>query len=93
MGKPKRIPERLQLEYLFAEGVGVAGPEDRGPSLSGSRPRALGWPEGWWGVWDEDNGFIAYFQNEEDAYAFRLLLITIRQQGEQIATRYKKRKK
>ena len=86
MGKPKRVPERLQLEYLFAEGVGVSVPHE----IEVSNRYC---PPGWSGVWDEKGGYIAYFQNEEDAYAFRLLLITIRQQGERIASRYKKRKK
>lgn len=85
MAKPKRVPECLQLQYLFAEGVGVTAPPQ-----SRDIPNC---PLGWSGVWDENGGHIAYFQNEEDAYAFRLFLITIRQQGEQIATRYKKRKK
>lgn len=87
MAKPKRVPERLQLEYLFAEGVGVTEP---GYIHGDARDHQA--PPDWWGVWDERGGFIAYFQHEEDAYAFRLLLITIRQQGERIAGRYKKRK-
>lgn len=86
MAKPKRVPERLQLEYLFAEGVGVTETKDMDPVNRNC-------PPGWSGVWDEKGGYIAYFQNEEDAYAFRLFLITVRQHGERIGGRYKKRKK
>jgi hypothetical protein len=87
----RELPRRHHLEYLLEEGVGVAEPSEREECLTVDIADV--WPEGWWGVWDEDDAFIAYFKNEEDAYAFRLFLITVRQQGEQIATRYKKRKK
>jgi hypothetical protein len=66
------------------EAVGVSNPwvdEDGMPSNA--------CPEGWTGVWDENGGYIAYFQHEEDAYAFRLFLIITRQQGRKIAARYK----
>ena len=42
-------------------------------------------------MWDEDNGFIAYFQFASDAYAFRIFLCAMRQQGEQVAGRYLKK--
>jgi hypothetical protein len=80
-------PRRRHLEYLLDEGVGVAEPSDR-ESLIGDDLH--GWPEGWWGVWDEDSGFIAYFQFEADAYSFRIFLCAMRQNGEQVAKRYKK---
>lgn len=80
------MPRHRQLEYLLEEGVGVTEALD-------IDTLTLGCPPGWSGVWDERGGYIAYFQHEEDAYAFRLLLITMRQQGKQIAARYKKRKK
>lgn len=80
---PKRMPKHRQLEYLFEEGVGVTEPTDMD-----SRNCC---PSGWFGVWDEDNGHIAYFKYGEDAYAFRLSLITMRQQGERIGGRYRKK--
>ena len=83
-----KYPSKQLLDYLLQEGVGVAEPEHRAELVGDDQEH--NWPEGWWGVWDEDNGFIAYFQFEADAYAFRLFLITVRQQGKAIAGRYKK---
>jgi len=74
-----------QLQYLLEEGVGVARPNE----VEGN----CNCPPGWYGVWDDKGGYIAYFQHKEDAYSFRLLLCAMRQNGRQITRRYKKRKK
>jgi hypothetical protein len=65
------------------EAVGVSNPwaDENGKPLNAC-------PEGWTGVWDENGGYIAYFQHEADACAFRLFLITVRQQGKCITDRY-----
>ena len=76
--------EIVDLEELMEE-VGVTDPNDIHDGLAVSNC-----PKGWWGVWDENGGYIAYFQHEADAYAFRLMLITIRQQGAAIGKRYKR---
>ena len=47
------------------------------------------WPEGWWAVSDGNDGYIAFFQHEADAHAFRQLLTLSIWEGGDIAQRYR----
>lgn len=73
------------LEYLLGE-ITVDPPSERDSTLRLCPEHK--WPEGYWGVADEQDGYIAYFQHEDDAYAFRLFLINARLNSGRIAVRY-----
>lgn len=76
------------LDYLLGE-IAVDNPH-------GDRDRALEanpgmvWPEGHWAVSDEQLGYLGFLAHEEDAWAFRLYVINLRQNGAVAAKRYAK---
>lgn len=61
------------IDDLLGEIV-VDFPDDRDDAVESGN---LHWPEGWYAVSD-NNGIRAYFQRENDAFAFRLMVINMR---------------
>lgn len=79
------------MEFLLGE-IAVDGPEHRAEAVAvnDQMGRKLEWPEGWWAVSDDQFAYLAFFQFEEDAWAFRLYLINQRQNGRACAKRYQR---
>lgn len=76
------------LEYLL-QNVILDPPSERERAIKAGN---TGWPEGFWGVSDENSGYVAYFAFEEDAVSFRFALIASRMGLSKIADRYGKRR-
>lgn len=76
------------LDYLLGE-ITVDNPDgDRDRALEANP--GMEWPEGHWAVSDEHLGYLAFLRFEEDAWAFRLHLVNLRQNGAVAARRYAK---
>jgi len=82
--KAKRRPSN-SMEYLLGE-ILVDRPSDRDMACAETKAN---WPEGWWGVSDFNDGYIAYFAKESDAYGFRLHLINSIMSGVDTGKRYR----
>ncbi|NDB82593.1 MAG: hypothetical protein EB127_07605 [Alphaproteobacteria bacterium] len=65
--------------------VQVCFPEEREYAIEAGNTT---WAEGWYAVSTGKESIIAYFQNEEDAFAFRMMLINCRLNLGKIASRY-----
>lgn len=74
------------LDHLLGE-IGVDGPEHRLQAIACNDGR-LAWPEGWWAVSDDQFAYVAFFQFESDARAFRLYLVNLRQNAPGGCARY-----
>ncbi len=70
------------------EDVSVDGPEERAEHVRFNEGGPKVWPEGWWAVSDGTCGYVAFFQHEADAYAYRLFLVNVRQNARRMAERY-----
>lgn len=85
MPRKKKAPWENDPAYLYEE-IGIDTPHDR--AMSDSETKA-NWPEGWWAVSDFNDGYIAYFANEPDACAFKLLLTMSIMNGVEIGNWYR----
>jgi hypothetical protein len=79
------------MEYLLGE-IAVDGPEHREEALAFNKEvgKSLSWPEGWWAVSDDQFAYVAFFQFEADAWAYRLYLVNLRQNAKPGQSRYSK---
>jgi hypothetical protein len=70
------------MDYLLGE-ICVDGPEHREEAVkfNADSGRELEWPEGWWAVSDDQFAYLAFFQFEADAWAYRLYLVNARMNG------------
>jgi hypothetical protein len=77
------------MEYLLGE-ISVDGPEHREEAIKFNEfvDKTLAWPEGWWAVSDDQFAYVAFFQFEADAWAYRLYLVNLRMNAKAGQTRY-----
>ena len=88
--KTKTLPWETDPASLFEE-ISIDDPHsDRDLACAETRAN---WPEGWWAVSDFNDGYIAYFANEADACAYKLMLIGAIRNGGEIARRYTERER
>jgi hypothetical protein len=76
------------MEYLLGE-ISVDGPEHREEAVRFNDGK-LEWPEGWWAVSDDQFAYVAFFQFEADAWAYRLYLVNLRMNAKAGQSRYSK---
>lgn len=78
------------MEYLLGE-IAVDGPAHREEAVRTNKEMGheLAWPEGWWAVSDDQFAYLAFFQFEEDAWAYRLYLINLRMNAKAGRRRYR----
>ena len=53
--------------HIAAEDLSIDGPSERAEAVVAGN---TSWPEGWYGVSDGNDGYIAYFQHASDADGF-----------------------
>lgn len=53
--------------HIAAEDLSIDGPAERAEAVAAGN---TSWPEGWYGVSDGNDGYIAYFAHQSDAIAF-----------------------
>jgi hypothetical protein len=82
---PKKTRTKDYSEVV--DEIAIDSPMDR----DGAEPDTQAvWPEGWWAVSDGNDGYIAFFAHEEDACAFKQLLVLSICDGGDIAKRYRR---
>jgi hypothetical protein len=77
------------MDYLLGE-ISVDGPEHREEAVKFNEDggKKLEWPVGWWAVSDDQFAYVAFFQFEADAWAYRLYLVNLRQNAKAGQSRY-----
>lgn len=80
--------ERKDLDELLGL-ITIDFPDDRDYYMEHNKltEETCDWPKGWHAVCD-DNGYIAFFFHEADAFAFRLWIINLRLNGGTVLRRY-----
>ena len=79
------------MEYLLGE-IAVDGPEHRAEAMAFNKEvgKSLSWPEGWWAVSDDQFAYVAFFQFQADAWAYRLYLVNLSMNSKDGQKRYAK---
>lgn len=72
------------MDYLLGE-ISVDGPVEREAAVKAGN---TSWPEGWWGVADDQGGYVAYFAHEADAFSYRMFLVNARMNLPAVVARY-----